>query len=38
MCEGREAWLRFHLQPQSSVGMVKRRVIALIEEQWRAIA
>ena len=33
MCEGREAWLRFHMYPQSSVGMVKRRVIELIEEQ-----
>jgi hypothetical protein len=38
MCEGRLAWLRFHMYPQSSVGMVKQRVIALIEEQWRAIA
>jgi hypothetical protein len=38
MCEGRLAWLRFHMEPRSSVGMVKRRVIALIEEQWREIA
>jgi hypothetical protein len=38
MCEGREAWLRFHMYPQSSVGMVKRQVIALIEEQWRKSA
>jgi hypothetical protein len=38
MCEGREAWLRFHLSPQSSVEMVKRRVIALIEKQWRESA
>jgi hypothetical protein len=38
MCEGREAWLRFHMQPRSSVGMVKRQVIALIEEQWRETA
>jgi hypothetical protein len=38
MCEGREAWLRFHMQPRSSVGMVKRQVIALIEEQWREMA
>jgi hypothetical protein len=38
MCEGREAWLRLHMQPRSSVGMVKRQVIALIEEQWREIA
>ena len=38
MCEGREAWLRFHMQPQSSVGMVRRRVIGLIEEQWRKSA
>lgn len=38
MCEGREAWLRFHMQPQSSVGMVKRQMIQLIEEQWREIA
>jgi hypothetical protein len=36
MCEGREAWLRFHMYPQSSVGMVKRRVIALIEEQQQS--
>jgi hypothetical protein len=38
MCEGREAWLRFHMYPQSSVGMVKRQVIALVEEQWRETA
>jgi hypothetical protein len=38
MCEGRQAWLRFHMDPQSSVGMVKRQVIALIEEQWRQTA
>ncbi len=38
MCEGRLAWLRFHMYPQSSVNMVKRQVIALIEEQWREIA
>jgi hypothetical protein len=38
MCEGREAWLRFHMHPQSSMEMVKRRVIALIEEQWRESA
>jgi hypothetical protein len=38
MCEGRQAWLRFHMYPQSSVGMVKRQVIALIEEQWRETA
>jgi hypothetical protein len=38
MCEGKEAWLRFHMHPQSSAGMVKRRVIALIEEQWRETA
>jgi hypothetical protein len=37
MCEEREAWLRFHMYPQSQVEMVKRQVIALIEEQWRAI-
>jgi hypothetical protein len=36
MCEGRLAWLRFHMYPQ--VGMVRQRVIALIEEQWREIA
>jgi hypothetical protein len=35
MCEGREVWLRFHMHAQSSVGMVKQQVIALIEEQWR---
>jgi hypothetical protein len=34
MCEGREAWLRFHMHPQSSVGMVRRRVIELVEEQF----
>ena len=34
MCEGREAWLRFQMQPRSEVEMVKRQVIALIEEQW----
>jgi hypothetical protein len=34
MCEGREAWLRFHMQPQSSVGMVKRQVTQLVEEQF----
>jgi hypothetical protein len=38
MCEGREAWLRFHMQPRASVKMVKRQVIALIEEQWRETA
>ena len=38
MREGREAWLRFHLHPQSSVEMVKRQVTLLIEEQWREIA
>jgi hypothetical protein len=38
MCEGREAWLRFHMQPRSEVEMVKRQLIALIEEQWREIA
>jgi hypothetical protein len=38
MCEGREAWLRFHRQPWSSVEVVKRQVIALIEEQWREVA
>jgi hypothetical protein len=38
MCEGRQAWLRCHMHPQSSVNMVKRQVIALIEEQWREIA
>jgi hypothetical protein len=38
LCEGREAWLRFHMYPQSSVGMVKRQVIALVEEQWRQTA
>jgi hypothetical protein len=38
MCEGREAWLRFHMQPRSSVNMVKREVIVLIEEQWRETA
>jgi hypothetical protein len=32
------ALLVYHMQPQSSVGMVKRRVIALIEEQWRQTA
>src|SRR5436853_7929520 len=29
MCEGRQAWSRFHLHPQSSVNMVKRQVIVL---------
>jgi hypothetical protein len=38
MCEGREAWLPFHMQPQSEVEMVKRQVIALIEEQSREVA
>src|SRR5437588_1006191 len=38
LCEGRQAWLRFHLYPQSSVGMVRRRVMALIAEQWRESA
>lgn len=38
LCEGREAWLRFSLHAQSSVGMVKRQVIWLIEERWREVA
>jgi hypothetical protein len=38
MCEGRQAWLRFHLQPRSEVEMVSRRVIELVEEWWREIA
>lgn len=35
--EGRQAWLRF-LHAQSSVEMVRRRVMALVEEQWRESA
>lgn len=38
LCEGREAWLWFHLQPGSSVEMVRRRVMAFVEEQWRESA
>ena len=43
LCEGREAWLHFHLHAQSSVGMVQRHVHQLLEAQfedvqWRKIA
>ena len=38
MCEGRAGWLRFHMHPRSEVEMVKREVIALVEEWWRETA
>ncbi len=38
LCEGREAWLHFHLHAQSSAEMVRRRVRELVEEWWREAA
>jgi phage/plasmid-associated DNA primase len=38
LCEGRQAWLRFHLHAQSSAEMVRRRVRELVEEWWRKAA
>jgi hypothetical protein len=34
LCEGREAWLRFHLHAQSRVGIVRRHVHQLLEAQF----
>jgi hypothetical protein len=34
LCEGREAWLRFHLHAQSSAQLVSRCVLQLVEMQF----
>jgi hypothetical protein len=38
LCEGREAWLHFHLHAQSSAQLVRRRVRELVEAWWREAA
>ena len=38
LCEGREAWLRFHLQPQSRVEMVRRHIHRLLEVLRQGLA
>ena len=38
MCEGREAWLRFHMHPQTNVEQVRQCVLQLVDELWRETA